>query len=64
MNVMKQIIAGSVLTIVTGTALAHPGHHGDNLLAGMLHSLGGAENIFILLLAGLILAYTGLKSRR
>ena len=64
MNVMKQIITGLVLSIMTGTALAHPGHHGDNLLAGMLHSLGGAEGIFTLLLAGLLLAYAGLKSRR
>ncbi len=64
MKAMKQIIAGSVLTLITGSALAHPGHHGDNLLAGMLHSLGGAEGIFTLLLAGLLLAYAGLKSRR
>ena len=61
---MKQLIAGSTLALITGTALAHPGHHGDNLLAGILHALGGAEGLFTLLLAGLLLSYAGFKSRR
>lgn len=51
MRSLKTLIAVA-LTVLAGTASAHPGH-GDGLAAGLAHPLLGADHLFAMLAVGL-----------
>ena len=52
----RQLAVGIALIAVCGTAIAHPGHSGDSLLAGFAHPLLGVDHLLSMLAVGVYAA--------
>jgi urease accessory protein len=49
----------ATLFIAPTAALAHPGHEGGGLIAGMAHPIGGADHVLAMVALGLLAAQIG-----
>ncbi len=55
---MRRILL-SALFVAPTAALAHPGHEGGGLFAGMAHPVGGADHLLAMVALGLLAAQIG-----
>jgi len=54
--IRRRLAFGLALAFSCGSALAHPGHQGDSLLAGVAHPLLGVDHLLTMLAVGLYAA--------
>ena len=60
-SVRPLLVAG--LTLVSGSALAHPGHTAMSFASGLAHPLGGVDHLLAMLAVGLYAARQGGAAR-
>lgn len=53
------LLPTTLLVLAAGPALAHPGHGGASLAAGLIHPLTGADHILAMTAVGLLAAWRG-----
>lgn len=59
----KQIILGVLLSLVSGLALAHPGHGFSGFASGFMHPLLGWDHLLMMVAVGVWAANMGGKAR-
>lgn len=59
----RKAFAAIVLGLSPTLAFAHPGHAGSDFLSGLLHPLGGADHVLVMLAVGLWAAMLGGRAR-
>lgn len=52
MTIPRRTAAAAALALIAGPALAHPGHGGASLAAGLLHPLTGADHVLAMTAVG------------
>jgi urease accessory protein len=50
---MKRLLSIAMLVLLSTPAMAHPGHEGAGLMAGLIHPLTGADHLLAMLAVGI-----------